>query len=183
MSKVVIVNGSPNRVSRLNGVIEYIVQQLEIKGFYAGTIHVNALPAEALIFGRFDNSHIQSANSLLASADAVIFASPVYKASYTGLLKTYLDMLPQNSLADKWICPVFIGGTIAHLLSVEYSFKPVASVLGARYFTPFVYAVDTQVTRIEENGTTKYALHEQLLTRLDQTIHELLKQLEGSMYV
>lgn len=177
MSNVVIVNGSPNPASRLTGIVQHVEQHLRKKGVFGGLIHVSELPADDLLFGRYDSPAVQRAVSRIESADAVVFASPVYKASYSGLLKTFLDLLPQQSLAGKWVAPVFIGGTISHLLTVEYAFKPVAAALGARKFTPIVYAVDTQVTRTGENGDTVYVLQEELKGRLDQMILELYRDL------
>jgi FMN reductase len=58
-------------------------------------INVSDLPAEDLISAHFDPA-IQQANELVEKADAIIVASPVYKASYTGVFKTYLDLLPQK---------------------------------------------------------------------------------------
>ena len=177
MPKVVIVNGSPNQHSRLTGLVQHVQQQLIDQGVFGGIIHVASLPADDLVQAKFESKEIQLANALVASADAVVFASPVYKASYSGLLKTYLDLLPQNALAGKRITPVFIGGTIAHLLAVDFAFKPVASVLGARHFTSLVYAVDTQVTRIDVNGEAGYELDSELISRLNQALAELIHEL------
>jgi len=64
------------------------------------------LPAEDLIKARFDSEAILNANKKVAEADGVIIASPVYKAAYTGILKTYLDLLPQKGFAEKTIFPL-----------------------------------------------------------------------------
>jgi FMN reductase len=146
------VSGSPNTSSRPNGIIQHIERQLIEKGVCAGHLAVTSLPAKDLIFGRYESPEIIQANALVESADAVIFASPVYKASYTGVLKTYLDLLPQKGLAGKIVFPVFIGGSIAHLLAIDFSFKPVASALGARHFAAGVYAVDTYHLKISNNN-------------------------------
>src|SRR5690606_24241729 len=105
--------------------------------------------------------------------------SPVYKASYTGLLKLFLDVLPQHVLNDKWVAPVFIGGTIAHLLSVEFAFKPVAAALGARRFAPAVYAVDLQVTRAERNGGAGFGPEEEPQARAEARLFEAGMELGG----
>lgn len=178
LASVVIVNGSPNAASRLTGIVNHVQRQLALGGHAADEIRVADLPARDLVFGRFDKLEIKEAVGRVERADAVIFASPVYKASYTGLLKLFLDVLPQHILADKWVAPVFIGGTIAHLLAVEFAFKPVAAALGARRFAPSVYAVDVQVTRSERNGDVQFELDDELKTRLDAMLFELEKELE-----
>nr|WP_296973332.1 NADPH-dependent FMN reductase [Thermobacillus sp. ZCTH02-B1] len=179
MAGVIMVNGSPNAASRLNGIVSHVRRRLALGGHAADEIRVADLPAQDLVLGRSDNPEIREAVGRVERADAVIFASPVYKASYTGLLKLFLDVLPQHILADKWVAPVFMGGTIAHLLAVEFAFKPVAAALGARRFAPSVYAVDVQVTRAERNGDVQFDLDDELKKRLDAMLDELVRELEA----
>ncbi|MDQ0160970.1 NADPH-dependent FMN reductase [Aeribacillus alveayuensis] len=169
MSKVVIINGSPFPSSRLNGLIQYAEQQLQQKGIEIDHIQVAQLPAEDLIKAKFDSEAILNANQKVEQADGIIIASPVYKAAYTGVLKTYLDLLPQKGLLGKTILPLFIGGTLAHLLSIDYALKPVLSTMGGRYILGGVYAVDAWVTRKENE---QYSLSEELVQRLDAAVEE-----------
>src|SRR5690606_39239833 len=97
------------------------------------TVHIADLPAEDLIRANFNSEHVKSALSLVEEADAVIVASPVYKAAYSGVLKTFLDLIPQKGLEGKLLLPVFLGGTIAHLLAIDYALKPVLAVLGGTH--------------------------------------------------
>jgi FMN reductase len=55
----------------------------------------------------------------------------VYKAAYTGLLKAFLDLLPQYALAGKTVLPLVTGGTSAHVLAVDYALRPVLASMGA----------------------------------------------------
>ncbi|MEX1031330.1 MAG: NADPH-dependent FMN reductase [Paenibacillaceae bacterium] len=183
MSKVIIVSGSPNPASRLTGINNYVEQRLTELSVFSGHLAVVTLPAEDLIFAKFNSPAIIAANALVESADAVIIASPVYKASFSGVLKTYLDLLPQNGLSGKIVTPLFIGGTIAHLLTIDYALKPVLSALGANHFGSGVYAVDNQVTRVESSGTVPtFELHNDLKVRIDATIEYLNQQLGGKIY-
>jgi FMN reductase len=174
MSKsVLILSGSPNAASRLYGALDHAARLLAERGVNASRLDVISLPAEALIFGKFDDPAVREANARVEQADAIIIASPVYKASYTGVLKAYLDLLPQGGLAGKTITPIFIGGTIAHLLSIDYSLKPVLSALGARRFTNAVYAVDQQVVRTDSG----FELQEELQARIASVVDELSTEL------
>jgi FMN reductase len=92
-----------------------------------------------------------------------------YKASYTGILKTYLDLHPQKALVGKRIVPIAIGGSLGHLLAIEYALKPVLSVLGATEILNTVYFLDRQIERLEADG---YRIDEEAAQRL--TV-ELLK--------
>ncbi|MCH1932822.1 NAD(P)H-dependent oxidoreductase, partial [Shewanella sp. A25] len=80
---------------------------------------------------KYNSEAILATNKKVEEADAVIVASQVYKASFTGILKTYLDLLPQKGLENKIVLPLMLGGTISHLLAIDYSLKPVLASLGA----------------------------------------------------
>ncbi|MBO2945912.1 NADPH-dependent FMN reductase [Paenibacillus sp. F411] len=173
MKKAVIINGSPTPGSRLTALMEQAEKGLEAAGYEVSRIDVAQLPAEDLILARFDSEYVIKANGLVAEADAVIIASPVYKASFTGVLKTFLDLIPQKGLAGKIILPLFIGGSLAHLLSIDYSLKPVLSSMGARFILGGVYAVDAQVARTEEGGLE---IAEVLQERLHAALEELIAE-------
>lgn len=64
-------------------------------------------------------------------ADILVVASPTYKATYTGLLKAFLDRLATGSLAGKRAVPVLLGGTPSHQLAVDVHFTPLLLELGA----------------------------------------------------
>ncbi|MFC5651508.1 NADPH-dependent FMN reductase [Paenibacillus solisilvae] len=167
MPKVVIISGSPNPISRLNGILNHVEGRLASLGWTVNLLHVAALPAEDLILARFDSPAIVEANNIVAEADAVVIASPVYKAAYTGVLKTYLDLLPQKGLEGKVVLPLFIGGTIAHLLAIDYALKPVLSALYSRHITAGVYTVDTQIQKSDDGS---FLLEEELVQRLNAAV-------------
>ncbi|RJX40337.1 FMN reductase (NADPH) [Paenibacillus pinisoli] len=177
-NSIVIISGSPNATSRLNGIVDFIRRELDQKGYPSKQITVVTLPAEDLVHSRFGSPAIVEANRLVEEASAVIIASPVYKASYTGVLKSYLDLLPQKGLEGKLVLPLFIGGTLAHLLSIDYSLKPVLASMGARHFIRGVYATDNQVERIQDGSSeTKFEINEELAERLQASAQELIDEL------
>lgn len=173
MSKIVILQGSPTAKSRLNGVLDRVRSQIEESGAEVSVINVRDLPAEDLLHARFDSEAIAEANALVAAADAVVIASPVYKASFTGILKAYLDLLPQKGLENKIVLPLVVGGTIAHLLAIDYAFKPVLSVLGARNILTGVFVLDTQV-KWGEDG--KALIEEDIAGRIDAATSLLVQE-------
>ncbi|MDQ6422778.1 NADPH-dependent FMN reductase [Paenibacillus sp. LHD-117] len=179
MSNIVIISGSPNATSRLNGIIDYVRREIEQLGHTTKTITVVSLPPDDLVHARFGSAAIVEANRHVEEASAVIIASPVYKASYTGVLKAYVDLLPQKGLEGKLVAPLFIGGTLAHLLSIDYSLKPVLSSMGARHFVRGVYATDELVDRIQDGTSeTKFELKEELRDRLQAAVQELHEELQ-----
>lgn len=175
MANIVIVSGSPTANSRLYGLTQYSEAQLKRLGHEVAHLQVASLPAEDLIKANFASPAVIEAVAQVEKADAVIIASPVYKASYTGVLKTFLDLIPQKGLQNKVIVPLFIGGTIAHLLSIDYALKPVAAALGATNLLSGVYAIDPWVERVDGGG---FKLSEELAERLDNTIAQLNEELK-----
>ncbi|GIO86930.1 FMN reductase (NADPH) [Paenibacillus faecis] len=173
MAKITVINGTPTPGSRLTAIVSLAEELLVKEGFEVEHVNVSELPPEDLIHTKFESEAIVKANALVAGADAVIVASPVYKASYTGMLKTFLDLIPQKGLAGKIILPLFIGGSLAHLLSIDYSLKPVLSALGARHILGGVYTVDSQVARTEQGG---FEIAEELKERLEDNIKEFVEE-------
>ncbi|MNO19003.1 FMN reductase (NADPH) [compost metagenome] len=175
MSRVIIIAGSPTPGSRLFGLTDYVRERLIQTGSAIDRISAAELPAEDLLRANFGSPAIKAALAAVESADAVVIASPVYKAAYSGALKTILDLIPQKGLQGKVVLPLFIGGTIAHLLAVDYALKPVVAALGGTHILSGVFAVDQWVSRLENAGG--YALEEQLRERLDEAVAELNREL------
>ncbi|MCS7464804.1 NADPH-dependent FMN reductase [Paenibacillus doosanensis] len=175
MSKVTVISGSPSASSRLNGVLQAVQTHLNAASLDIATIDVRNLPPEDLIYTNFESPAIVTANQSVAEADAVIVATPIYKASYTGVIKTFLDLIPQKGLEGKVIFPVAIGGTIAHLLALEYALKPVLAALGARTQLTGVFALDSQVKRNEDGS---FELAEELEQRLAAAAREFIREIE-----
>lgn len=75
----------------------------------------------------------------ITDADAVLLASPVYRASFTGALKNLLDHLPVQSLAGKPCGVVAIGATHHHYLGVDWHLRDVLAWFGALLAPTSVY--------------------------------------------
>jgi FMN reductase len=74
----------------------------------------------------------------------VIVASPTYKASFTGVLKCFLDQFPTNGLAGVVAIPLMLGAGPRHALAPELTLKPVLVELGATCPTRAVYLLDSE---------------------------------------
>lgn len=107
--------------------------------------HLHNFAAEDLLYARFDSPALQTLSEQLHEADGLIVATPIYKAAYSGALKTLLDLLPERALEGKVVLPLATGGTVAHLLAVDYALKPVLNALKAQEILHGVFADDSQV--------------------------------------
>ncbi|MDR7318042.1 NADPH-dependent FMN reductase [Brevibacillus nitrificans] len=174
MAKIVVISGSPYKGSRLDTVLAQADRLLQEAGHQAEWIHVRDLPADDLLHVRFDSPAIVQANEKVAQADAVVIATPIYKAAYSGALKVFLDLLPQKGLENKLVLPVAIGGTIAHLLAIDYALKPVISALGARHVLAGAFILDALVKK-GEDGTGE--LQEEAAARLKDSVGQLVQEL------
>lgn len=172
MTNVVLIGGSPAHPSRTNMVLEYAQKILSHEQIAHQIISVRDINTEALLFAQFDHPDIKQAVAAIESANAVIVSTPVYKAAYTGVLKALLDLLPQNALSGKVILPITTGGTIAHLLSIDYALKPVLSTLGARTILAGVYIVDSQLQK-QDNGEYQF-IDSEIERRLQDSVYELI---------
>lgn len=101
MPYVLAIAGSPSYPSRTYSLLEYTTQLLQQNNVQTDILSVHNLPTEDLILGRYDSPALIPAKSQIEQADGLIIATPIYKASYTGFLKTFLDLLPQKAFIGK----------------------------------------------------------------------------------
>lgn len=170
MTNVVIINGSNTRNSRVTAIQEKVERFFTTHSVALHTNYVHELPADALITANYANDDIIAENKKVEEADIVVILTPIYKASYTGILKTYLDLLPQKALVGKTVLPIAVGGSIGHLLALEYALKPILAVLGAINIAHSVYIVDKQIIRLE-NGN--FAIEDDANNRLEAELNKL----------
>ena len=175
MSNIVIISGSPTQPSRSFAIASYVKKSLSTKGHQVEHINVRDLPPEDLIYANFKSPAINHALAQVDQAQAVIVISPVYKASYTGVLKTFFDLIPEKGLSEKIILPIANGGSIAHLLSLEYAFKPLFSILDSQEILSGVYLVDSQFTYKETEVTF---IDSNIQKRFDRALESLLTKLK-----
>jgi FMN reductase len=91
----------------------------------------------------------QAVDDLCACALAVV-ASPTYKASYTGLLKAFLDWFSTTDLSGVTVVPLMVGAGLQHALAVEVHLRPVLVELGALLPTRGLYVTEAQLDALDE---------------------------------
>src|SRR3984957_1233511 len=82
--------------------------------------------------------------SAVQASELAIIASPTYKATYTGLLKLFLDRFPGGSLAGVTAVPLMLGGHWKHALAADLLLKPVLVELGATCPTAGLFLLDSE---------------------------------------
>ncbi|HEX6703706.1 MAG TPA: NADPH-dependent FMN reductase [Albitalea sp.] len=164
---IVCISGSPSPRSRSAWLLQLAQARLEASEHTHHTIVVRDLPAHALVTADARDASLRSAIARTVDAQLLVIATPIYKAAYSGLLKIFLDLLPQDALRDKAVLPIATGGSLGHLLAVDYALKPVLSALGARHILDGVFATDAQLPAHASGG---YAPDEALVERLERAL-------------
>jgi NADPH-dependent FMN reductase len=114
---VLAISGSPSSKSRTAMVSRHVLGLLRSEDLETRFLAVRDLPAEALLRGNTSEPQIADALAAVEQASGIVFATPIFKAAYSGLLKCMLDILPQFALAGKAILPIATGGSVAHVRS------------------------------------------------------------------
>jgi FMN reductase len=173
-STVLLIAGSPSEFSRSAALLDSVSLRLARRGgLNVVRLNIRDLPAEALLLAQWDHPAIVKALAQVQRAHAIVVATPVYKAAYSGVLKVFLDLLPQTALKDKTVLPLATGGSPHHMLALDYALRPVLQSLSARHILPGVYATDAQIPRSPEGG---YAPAADISTRLDEAVATLLAE-------
>jgi len=150
--RIAAVTGNPKPASRTHGVALTVASALSAALAGPGT------PGAHLVvdLAEFASSLFDSADAELsrltaevAAADIAIFASPTYKASYTGMLKAFLDRYGNNALAGTVAVPVMTGGWAGHSLAVEVHLRPVLVELGATVPARGLFVTEPELAELD----------------------------------
>jgi FMN reductase len=103
------------------------------------------LPAEALL-GRVQDQAVDDAVVAASSAGVLVLATPVYRATYNGALKAFLDRFPTDALARTAVVLVATAASAAHYLALDTSGRAVVASLGGWTVPTVVYATGADFT-------------------------------------
>ncbi|MFM9901309.1 MAG: NADPH-dependent FMN reductase [Polaromonas sp.] len=176
---VLLLAGSPSEPSRSAALLDAVAQRLSAHqgpaqaAFQVERLSIRDLYAPALVLADWSHPQIVAALAQVARAQVIVVATPVYKAAYSGLLKVFLDLLPQTALASKTVLPLATGGSPHHMLALDYALRPVLQSLSARHILPGVYATDVQIPKGEDKA---YSVSPDIAQRLDEAVSNLLTE-------
>jgi len=131
VKRIAVVVGNPKPASRTLGAAVTVADALaEATGAPVDHLVIDLAEHAASLFD-WAAPELSRLTAEVAAADLAVFASPTYKASYTGMLKAFLDRYGANGLAGLVAVPLMTGGWPGHLLAVEVHLRPVLIELGA----------------------------------------------------
>jgi FMN reductase len=175
--RVVAVSGSLHAPSKttvlLRGILSALESRVEIEATlvelselgpsFSGALQRDELP-----------ENVHEVLAAIENADLLVVASPVYRASFTGLFKHLFDFVGQYALIGKPVLLAATGGSDRHALIIEHQFRPLFAFFQALTLPLGVYA-----SAADFDG---YEIASPVLTeRIDQAIdrgRRLIRRLE-----
>ena len=139
MTRVAVVAGNPKPESR---TLDAAVRVATALGGEEPEVVIDVVSLGAGLLG-FGDPGVAEAVEQVRSAPAVVVASPTYKASFTGVLKSFLDQFPGGGLDGVVAFPLMLGGAWGHSLAPEVFLKPVLVELGATCPVRGLYLLDS----------------------------------------
>lgn len=174
--RVSIVVGNPKSASRTRRVAETLVEKL----FSADAeVQVIDLADHASELFAWPSETMQQLNTAVAESDVAVFATPTYKASYTGLLKAFLDRYPANGLRGVVALPIFTGADQQHSMGPDVNLVPLLLELGAIVPGRGLYFVMSQYDHLEELVAESAAVYADNLRRLAAVLPSVAAVGEG----
>ncbi len=159
---ILLIAGSPSERSRSAALLDAVQLHLELRGAQVERVLIRDLSPQALVLADVAHPSIAQAVAKVARAQAIVVATPIYKAAYSGVLKLFLDLLPQTAFKGKTVLPLATGGSPNHMLALDYALRPVLQALGADHILPGVFATDGQVVMLPDG----HQLEDDLAQRL-----------------
>ena len=142
---VVILSGSPSPTSKTAKVGDFIADWLVRQDLAATHLRVRDISPAALLGCDMTDASLKAAVDAVAGADGIVLATPTFKASFSGLLKAFLDVLPQFGFRGKVVMPFGTGGSLAHVLSLDYGLRPVVQSMRPRLIAPSVFVLEQDI--------------------------------------
>lgn len=171
---VLIISGSPSERSRTAALLAAVRERLEAHGVQVETLLIRDLSPQALILANLGHPSIANAIGQVANAKIVIIVTPIYKAAYSGVLKTFLDLLPTTAFKEKTVLPLATGGKTHYLLELDYAIRPVLQALDTKYIIPGIYVSDEQIIPTSNDSLeVGFEIAKEIHKRLDDAVYIL----------
>ncbi|MCK6212055.1 FMN reductase [Georgenia sp. EYE_87] len=123
---------------------EAAVAELQARGVSATVENVELRDVaheivNAMLTG-FPTGALREVLEKVTAADGLVLVTPLFTTTYSGLFKSFVDILDKDSLTDMPILLGATGGTPRHSLALEYSVRPLFTYLRADVATTSVFA-------------------------------------------
>lgn len=169
MTKLVTFTGSAGSTSKTAALVKFIAEKsVSQHRFHLQQYDMSSLGRSLGLAESIDDLSIEGKKVVVAiqSADALIIGTPVYKGSYPGLFKHFIDLLDPHILYGKPILLAATGGGSRHALAVEHQLRPLMGFFMAHSLPTAIYASS------QDYADNNQLITPELITRIEQAVDE-----------
>ena len=152
-AEILLIAGSPGGSSRGAALLEELAKRLQGSGLSVKHYGLRDFSAEALVLGKFDAPDVAAFLAAVRSAKALVFATPVYKAVYSGGLKTIIDLIAPDGLEGKALLAVATAKLDAHGATVDRAFQGLYDFFRGSRRLQTLFLLDSQL-KVEGSALT-----------------------------
>ncbi|WP_309080500.1 CE1759 family FMN reductase [Zhihengliuella sp.] len=164
--RIVVISGGLGvpSTSRMLGdrIAEAAASELSARGVDARVDVIElrdyATDVATAMVSRYNSPRVQQVIDLVTDADAMIAVSPVFTASVSGLLKSFIDLLDPRAFEAMPVVLAATGGSVRHSLVVDYAMRPIFSYLRADIMPTGVFAAPEDWGAADQGGYAGGAL-------------------------
>jgi FMN reductase len=155
---IVAVVGNPRPESRTHQLARTLSSELRaaLPGSQTSEVDLAGLGSRVL-----DASDPEASEAVarVLGADLLVVASPTYNATYSGLLKAFLDRLDHRALEGSRAVPILLGGAPDHRLAVDLHFTPLLLELGAAVPVRGLFVLESEVEQFPATAAEWVSAH------------------------
>lgn len=149
-----VVVGNPKANSRTRTVGEAVARRvLAAAGADGVEPHVVELAGLGPSLFDWSAAPVRAEVDRLSASRLAVIATPVYKATYTGLLKSFLDWFGQTGLDGVTAVPVMVGAASQHALAVELHLRPLLVEIGATVPSRGLFVLESELDALDATIT------------------------------
>lgn len=143
--QVLLIAGSPSASSRSASLQERLASLLRAQSVTSRVVYATTdFPASELLQGSIDADSIREFREQVARAKVVVFATPIYRATYSGVLKILVDFIPPEALENKPVLALATGRSDEHFPLVRGAFDALFSAFRGTRPLPTLVVSDYQ---------------------------------------
>jgi FMN reductase len=152
-ASIITVVGNPKPGSRTLGAATTLTHAL-VPAVWEGEVNHTVVDLATIAGGLLApwllSPEAKEAAATVQGSGILVIATPTYKASYTGLLKLFLDVFPAGSLSSTVVVPLVVSGGPAHRYLGDLQLRPVLSELGAVLPAPSVLIEESELPLLDD---------------------------------
>jgi len=153
---IVVVVGNPKANSRTSAVAQRVAERAASAGGLPAEAQTATIELAELGPQLFDwsSADVRARAEQLSAARLAVIATPIYKATYTGLLKSFLDWFSSTGLDGVTVVPVMVGAGAKHALAVEVHLRPLLVEIGATVPTRGLFVLEQELEQLDASIDT-----------------------------